>query len=111
MSPEQTGRTDYRVEFKSDFYSLGMVVHGCCASIRPLLTLLLGALFYTLLMGSPPFEYQGDSLQLIHAHIARPPPNLPPSFGALVDVVNILLCKDPEQRYQSCYGLKVRRDE
>ncbi len=90
VSPEQTGRMNRRVDYRSDFYSLG-------------------ATFYELLVGQPPFPMQ-DALELIHAHLALPPqplhhqkPEIPETLSKLVLK---LLSKDAEDRYQSAYGLK-----
>jgi serine/threonine protein kinase len=59
LSPEQTGRMNRALDYRSDFYSLG-------------------ATFFEMLTGQPPFQFQ-DPLELIHAHIARtPPPSLHP---------------------------------
>lgn len=89
MSPEQTGRMNRDVDYRSDFYSLGVV-------------------FYELLTGKLPFEAD-DSLAWVHCHISRipiPPVEVQPSIPAVVsDVVMKLLAKSPEQRYQSAQGL------
>ena len=89
ISPEQTGRMNRVVDHRSDLYSLGVT-------------------FYEMLSGAPPFESQ-DSLELVHAHMARNPrplneikADLPPSLCA---VVMKLLAKDAEDRYQSASGL------
>lgn len=89
ISPEQTGRINRTVDFRTDLYSLG-------------------ATAYHLFAGRPPFA--GESVgELIHAHIARKPEkvselnkNIPAALG---EIVHILLSKDPEDRYQSCRGL------
>ncbi len=89
-SPEQTGRTNRPVDYRTDFYSLG-------------------ATLYELLTGRPPFESE-DPLELIHSHIAKTP--LPPS--AIVSevpeqvsrIVMRLLAKSAEDRYQSAAGIK-----
>jgi PAS domain S-box-containing protein len=89
ISPEQTGRTNRRVDFRSDLYSLGVT-------------------FYELLTGVRPFEGP-TSAALIHAHLTRRPqplrtlqPELP---RVLSSVVLRLLEKAPELRYQSARGL------
>ncbi|MCP3145373.1 AAA family ATPase, partial [Pyxidicoccus xibeiensis] len=68
----------------------------------------LGATFYELLTGLPPFVSM-DPAELVHAHLARPP--VPPAFAnpavpkLLSDVVLKLLAKMPEERYQSAEAL------
>ena len=90
MSPEQTGRMNRAMDYRTDFYSLGVT-------------------FYELLTGRLPFTNQ-DAMELVHAHIARQPA-LPHSINlnlplALSQIVMRLLAKNAEDRYQSAYGLK-----
>ncbi len=89
-SPEQTGRTNRWVDYRTDYYSFG-------------------ATLYELLCGRPPFD-GSDSLELIHSHIARVPARpseLKSSIPhALSDLVMKLLSKTPDGRYQSAWGLK-----
>ena len=68
----------------------------------------LGAVFYEMLTGRPPFV-SADPVQLVHAHLARAPvppiqgnPSVP---GVLSDIVLKLLAKMPEGRYQSAGAL------
>ncbi|MFT3765069.1 MAG: trifunctional serine/threonine-protein kinase/ATP-binding protein/sensor histidine kinase [Minicystis sp.] len=89
LSPEQTGRTGRGVDYRTDFYALG-------------------ATFYEMLTGAPPFDSE-DPLELVHAHLARRPvpahqrdarvPTL------LSEIVAKLLAKAPEERYQSAEAL------
>jgi len=89
-SPEQTGRMNRAVDYRTDFYSLGVVL-------------------YELLTGRLPFTAD-DRLGLIHCHIAIQP--LPPSRcaaaipGPLSDIVMKLMAKMAENRYQSGLGLQ-----
>jgi PAS domain S-box-containing protein len=89
MSPEQTGRMNRAVDFRTDFYSLGVTL-------------------YHMLTGRLPFQ-STDALELVHSHIAREPENpcqLNPDVPAAVsDIVMKLLSKNAEDRYQSGYGL------
>jgi AAA ATPase domain/Protein kinase domain len=91
LSPEQTGRMNRVVDYRTDFYSLGVT-------------------FYELLTGSRPFR-SDDPLELIHSHIAKRP--MPPSeIGASIPeplsrIVMKLLAKTAEERYQSAIGLRA----
>jgi diguanylate cyclase (GGDEF)-like protein len=90
MAPEQTGRMNRRVDYRADFYALG-------------------ATFYELLAGQPPFLADNE-MELVHCHIARAPDWSHPAFdglpGRLVAIVQRLLEKNAEQRYQSLQGLR-----
>ncbi|PTL78247.1 AAA family ATPase [Vitiosangium sp. GDMCC 1.1324] len=89
IAPELTGRMDRSVDSRADLYSLG-------------------ATFYELLTGQPPFT-STDPVELVHSHLARPP--LPPALAnpkvpsLLSDLVLKLLAKMPEERYQSADSL------
>lgn len=54
LSPEQTGRMNRTVDYRTDFYSLGITL-------------------YELLIGRPPFVAT-DALELVHCHLAKTPP-------------------------------------
>ncbi len=90
ISPEQTGRMNRTVDYRTDLYSLGIV-------------------FYELLTGRLPFEYD-DSMKLIHAHIAENPDEINKRIKKvpriLSDVVMKLISKNAEDRYQSAFGVK-----
>ncbi|HVY38553.1 MAG TPA: AAA family ATPase [Polyangia bacterium] len=95
MSPERTGRTQREVDHRTDLYSLG-------------------ATFYHLLTGAPPFEAR-DRGEWIDLHLTRepiPPREIAPAVPAVVsDIVVRLLAKNPEDRYQSARGLLRDLDE
>lgn len=89
MSPEQTGRMNRSIDYRTDFYSLG-------------------ATFYQMLTGELPFPTT-DPVEMVHAHIAKQPisphqvnPEIPPVVST---IVMKLLSKTAEERYQSAYGL------
>ena len=94
MSPEQTGRMNRPVDYRTDFYSLGITL-------------------YRMLTRELPFT-ANDPLEWTHCHIARTPP--PPHAIAptvpqpVSDIVMKLLAKLPEERYQSAHGLQVDLD-
>ncbi|MFP2930096.1 AAA family ATPase [Pyxidicoccus sp. 3LG] len=91
IAPEQTGRMNRLVDHRADLYALG-------------------ATFYEMLTGVPPFV-SADPVELVHAHLARPPvppDQLNPSIPRLLsDLVLKLLAKMPEERYQSAEALDL----
>lgn len=91
IAPEQTGRMNRRIDYRSDFYSLG-------------------ATFYELLTRQLPFG-NTDPMELVHCHIAlqpKTPQELIPSIPlTLSNIILKLLAKAPEERYQSAWGLKA----
>jgi serine/threonine protein kinase len=126
ISPEQTGRMNRAIDYRADFYSLGVT-------------------FYELLTNRLPFETT-DAMELIHCHLAKqpiPPCSLPsssspppssssplpispsphPSISSspylptsstpysipqvLSDIVMKLMAKNAEDRYQSAWGIKA----
>ena len=88
ISPEQTGRMNRELDYRTDFYSLGVTL-------------------YEMLTQKLPFK--GDNaLELVHCHIAQTPPI--PETSYPVSILNILMklmAKNAEDRYQSTYGLKA----
>lgn len=91
MSPEQTGRINRVIDYRTDFYSLGVT-------------------FYELLTKQLPFDFD-DALELVHCHVAKQPlapheinPEIPINLS---DIVMKLMAKMPEERYQSTWGIKA----
>jgi histidine kinase len=91
MSPEQSGRMNRGIDYRSDYYSLGI-------------------LFYELLTDRLPFEAD-NVMELVHSHIARQPlapGKLNPAVPEAVDnIILKLLSKNAEDRYQSLDGLQA----
>lgn len=89
LSPEQTGRMNRSVDYRTDIYSLGIT-------------------FYQMLTGEVPFRSE-DPLEIIHAHIARQPepPNKRNFFipEVLAGMIMKMIAKTAEDRYQNCMGI------
>lgn len=98
ISPEQTRRLGRHLDYRTDFYSLG-------------------ATLYHILAGRPPFEVSDstDPLATIHAHIAlahRPLSDLDARVPKQVSrIVDKLLAKTPDDRYQSGRGIAADLEE
>ncbi|HEY9831743.1 MAG TPA: AAA family ATPase [Stenomitos sp.] len=89
ISPEQTGRMNRSLDYRTDFYSLGVT-------------------FYELLTHQLPFQTE-DALELVHCQMAKqpvPPHLLVPDIPqAVSDIVMKLMAKTAEERYQSAWGI------
>jgi predicted ATPase/signal transduction histidine kinase len=91
LSPEQTGRMNRALDYRTDLYSLGVT-------------------FYELFTGRLPFDSQ-DAMELVHCHLAKQPlsphqvkADVPPVISHLI---LRLLAKAAEERYQSAWGVKA----
>jgi histidine kinase len=89
ISPEQTGRMNRSLDYRTDYYSLG-------------------ATFFELLTGTLPFQ-ASDVMGWVYCHVSKAAPlasdvnpGVPRSLALLV---HKLLSKEPSQRYQSSRGL------
>ncbi len=90
LAPEQTGRMNRGIDYRADFYALGVTL-------------------YQLLSGQLPFESE-DPMELVHCHMTKVPvpvdqvnPAVPTMVAAIVAK---LMAKNAEDRYQSALGLK-----
>ncbi len=90
MAPEQTGRMNRGIDYRCDFYALGVTL-------------------FELLTGQLPFP-SDDPLELVHCHLAQPVPlvdELQPELPLVIgQIVAKLMAKNAEDRYQSALGLK-----
>ncbi len=90
ISPEQTGRMNRSIDYRTDLYSLGVS-------------------FYQMITGRVPFQ-SDDPMEIVHSHMARVPES--PSVidtEIPVSISNIILKlmeKTAEKRYMSAFGLK-----
>ncbi|KAF7784549.1 hypothetical protein Agabi119p4_714 [Agaricus bisporus var. burnettii] len=93
LAPEQTGSVETNTQdHRTDLYSLGI-------------------LFWTLLVGHGQMPFEGSSFELMHSIVQkRPMPvhevrrDVP---QVLANIVDKLLAKNPDLRYQSAQGLKT----
>jgi serine/threonine protein kinase len=90
LSPRNPEAGSRPADYRSDFYSLGIT-------------------FFELLTGSTPFSAERSAVRMMHAHMAKQPPRahdvdarIPVCVSA---VVQRLLAKSVEMRYQSSRGL------
>ncbi|MEL6161090.1 MAG: AAA family ATPase [Cyanobacteria bacterium J06627_32] len=90
LAPEQTGRMNRGIDYRTDFYALGVTL-------------------YELLTGELPFRAD-DPLEQVHNHMAIAPQPLQainPEIPEMVSkIVLKLMAKNAENRYQSSFGLR-----
>jgi len=89
ISPEQTGRMNRSIDYRTDFYALGVI-------------------FYQLLTQKLPFE-ASEPMALVYAHLAeipQSPTKICPEIPSIISqIVLKLMAKNPEDRYQSASGI------
>ncbi len=83
MSPEQTGRMNRAMDYRTDLYSLGVT-------------------FYRMLSGKLPFESE-DPMELVHCHIARVPPKLKEVAPEVPPVISAIVAKLMEKTAENRY--------
>jgi PAS domain S-box-containing protein len=89
ISPEQTGRINRALDYRTDYYSFGVCL-------------------FEMLTQKLPFDFS-DPMEMVHSHIAKTPKSpheidktIP---SALSEIVMKLLAKNAENRYQSSSGI------
>lgn len=91
VSPEQTGRTDHVIDYRTDFYSLGITL-------------------YEWLTGALPFA-SADTLDIVYRHLAGKPMTVnerAPAVPRMVsEVIRKCMEKMPEDRYFSAFGIRA----
>ncbi|MGB3532236.1 MAG: serine/threonine-protein kinase PknK, partial [Microcoleaceae cyanobacterium] len=90
ISPEQTGRMNRGIDYRTDFYSFGITC-------------------YELLTGKLPFN-SDNPIELVYFHLAKTEPKvhqINPNIPTIISqIITKLMAKNAEDRYQSAWGLK-----
>lgn len=92
ISPEQTGRMNRNIDYRSDFYSLGVVLYELITGSRPYITEEMLEQIYSIIAKEaiPPHQLTGGKVSY-----------------ELSGVIMKLMEKSPEERYRSAYGIKA----
>ncbi|WP_379129541.1 diguanylate cyclase [Paenibacillus sp. sgz500958] len=92
ISPEQTGRMNRNVDYRSDYYSLGVVLYECMTGIRPFEAEEILDQVYSIIAKEAvsPFVLTGGKIS-----------------RSLSSIIMKLMEKSSENRYQSSYGIKA----
>jgi eukaryotic-like serine/threonine-protein kinase len=93
-APEQSGMLKRKVDARADIYALGAILYECAT-------------------GKPPFMAK-NLAELLHMHAAIKPVDAhqvtPTVRPVIALMLNKLLAKDPDDRYQTCGGLLADLD-
>ena len=91
IAPEQTGRMNREIDYRTDFYTLGVTLYQLFTGVLPFVTT--------------------DPMELVHCHIARmpkPPHEQAPEVPEMISgIIGKLIAKMAEDRYQSSFGIKA----
>lgn len=92
ISPEQTGRMNRNIDYRSDYYSLGVVLYELMTGSRPYITQEMLEQIYSIIAKEavPPYQLTGG-------RVSR----------ELSDIIMKLMEKSSEERYRSAYGIKA----
>lgn len=92
ISPEQTGRINRSIDYRTDFYSLGVILYELFAKNSPYIADTLIDYVYSIIAKKiiPPYE-------LTEGRVSK----------QLSSIIMKLLAKAPENRYRSAYGIKA----
>ncbi len=89
-SPEQSGKTDFQPDYRSDYFALGVVLYELTTGQQPFIGTDPANTVFKILTTEPPLA------QAVNPAVSRP----------LSLVINKLLAKNPDERYQSADGLR-----
>ena len=92
ISPEQTGRMNRNIDYRSDYYSLGVVLYEMMTGMRPYDSPEMLEQIYSIIAKEavPPYKASGGKVS-----------------SALSAVIMKLMEKSSEDRYLSAYGIKA----
>ncbi|MEJ8305486.1 diguanylate cyclase domain-containing protein [Saccharibacillus sacchari] len=92
MSPEQTGRINRSIDFRTDYYSFGVTLYELAVGSRPYRE-----------DNAPEYLFSLMAKHPVPPHLATPEHASP----ALSHIIMKLLSKSPEERYQTADGIKA----